>query len=273
MLGSRLFFGTSTGRSGTMLLANLLNSEPGVTCLHEGKFRHREEPGEQVLEFLTLENLHAYHSRHAAEEIFRRKRERIEPTGLLGDLAYNYAPFVRAIPNVYPEAKLIVMFRNGIEFVRSVVTDEDPDPTPVGWKASRPTSRVERFIALGRLRPAPEDPLSAEWPTLSVVAKNAWLWAETNRLILDGADAWQPSQVLIVRFEDLIGDLDGAYGKVRTFLGITSDLTAVTRALMRAPINRRSKKVLPEWRDWTDDQKTEFERFAGSVMVQLGYSI
>ena len=56
-----LVFGTGSGRCGTMTLANILNAEPDVVCTHEGKFREREETGVQVIPFLTLQNLIAYH--------------------------------------------------------------------------------------------------------------------------------------------------------------------------------------------------------------------
>ena len=276
MAGSGLFFGASTGRSGTMLLANLLNSEPGVTCLHEGKFRNREEPGDQVLAYLTLENVLAYHNRSAAEDIFRRKRGAVRSLAenkLFGDIAYNYAPFVDVMPRVFDDAKLVVMFRDGREFVRSVVTDQDPDPTPVGWKAGRVSSKVERFISLGRLRPAQEDPLSTEWPTLSVVAKNAWLWAETNRLILEGLRAWRDSHVLQVKFETFVSDMPSTYSQVRQFLGIEGKPSAETRSLMNAPINRRSAKKMPDWHMWKSDEQQDFMRFAGNTMKHLGYSV
>lgn len=70
----RLFFGASTGRTATMAFANALNSEPDTTCLHEGKFRHEETSGEQVLSFLTLENRLAYETPNAAHEIVAAKR-------------------------------------------------------------------------------------------------------------------------------------------------------------------------------------------------------
>lgn len=46
-----LFFGASAGRSGTMTLANLLNAEDRVVCLHEGKIRRLEESGSSGYRF------------------------------------------------------------------------------------------------------------------------------------------------------------------------------------------------------------------------------
>ena len=55
-----LFFGAGSGRCGTMMLANLLNSEQHLLCLHEGNERDKETPGKQWLPFLTLENVLAF---------------------------------------------------------------------------------------------------------------------------------------------------------------------------------------------------------------------
>ena len=55
-----------------MSLANLLNSEAAAVCLHEGKFRHGEAPGEQVLPYLTLQNGQAYAHPTKADDLFQR---------------------------------------------------------------------------------------------------------------------------------------------------------------------------------------------------------
>ena len=54
-----------------MHLANTLNAEPDCVCVHEGKFRLREESGDQKLPFLTLENRIAYEYPERAAEIAR----------------------------------------------------------------------------------------------------------------------------------------------------------------------------------------------------------
>lgn len=274
-----IFFGTGTGRCGTMLLANLLNSEPGVVTLHEGKFRHEEEAGEQVLPFLTLQNFHAYCQPETAVDILRKTRAETVPrvaaeldASVLGDIAYNYACFVKALPSVFPEAKLLFIHRDGRDFVRSAYTAEVPDPTPVGWlDEGRPQTRVERYIALGRLRPCPGDPLEVDWPALTPVAKNAWLWAETNRLILEGLEAWSPGSVLTVRFEDLVADLTGQYAAIKRFLGLQETHSDAFTELTRRPINLRKAHVLPPWREWDADVTESFWEFAGEMMRKLGY--
>jgi len=282
MTEPQIFFGTGAGRCGTMLLANLLNNENDFLCCHEGKIRELEESGKQWLEFLTLENLIAYQHPENADEIFRSKRKMIEriasDKGLkgIGDVAYNNAPFTRIIPSVFPNAKLIVIVRDGRDFVRSVYTSERPDPTPVGWlDINTDLTELERFIEFGRLRPFDAFDEGSWWQDATPVEKNAWLWAETYRLIFDGIDlSWNRKNIHIIKFEEFITDIPGQYAEVRSFLDIDGPMPAEVKKLFEKPVNRRARdaRILPEWRMWTDEDKAFFLRHAEGMMTRLGYA-
>lgn len=273
--GRGLFFGVGTGRCGTMSLANALNHHKSVLCLHEGMIRNGTVKGEPVLPFLTLQNNLAYSSPEEADAIFDKFRGKManakfDNVNFFGDIAYNYSPFVRSIYQKYPEAKLIFIFRNGIDFVRSAVTAAEPDPCPVGWKADGARlSREERYIALGRLRPSPTNPLHQKWPSMDVIERNSWLWAETNRIILDSLKYWPEKQVLKLRLEDFAKNPIGIVREVLEFLCVPSSFDSV-----EVPhINSRNLKVLPEWIDWSDFDKHKFVSHAGEVMRRLGYNL
>ncbi|WP_341253298.1 sulfotransferase [Euzebya pacifica] len=277
--GDDLFFGVGTGRCGTMLLANLLHGEADVACLHEGKLRHGAEPGDQWLPFLTLQNLAAYHTPERADELFEAARgsmsvvRRDHGVGLLGDIAYNYAPFVPAIRTRFPAARIVVMVRHGVGFVRSAHSVQGPDPTPVGWPEPRRLDRVERFIGLGRLRPRPGDDAARRWTTMDAVARNAWLWAETNRIVLDAVAGCPTDRLLVVPHEALVEDALGTYRTVRRFLGITGPLPASARETLQHRINARPSKALGPWADWSPERRASFLEHAGHMMQRLGYDV
>lgn len=277
-----IFFGAGAGRCGSMMLANLLNAEDGVLTLHEGKIREIEESKQQWLPFLTLENYQAYAKPETAEQVFADRRKEIpriiEDEGLrgIGDIAYNNSPFVGAIPKVFPTARLIVLVRDGRDFVRSVYTSERPDPTPVGWLDDGvELNDLEKFIAFGRLRPVPGSELGAAWPDMTPVEKNAWLWAETYRIVLDAVEeAWSPDRVKIVRAEDMFADPTGVYGEIREFLRFDWPVNESVQDLLTRRINSRSKSssyILPKHPDWTSDVTEAFWAQAGPMMDRLGY--
>lgn len=276
----RLFFGVSTGRSGTMAIANALNQEPGVTCTHEGKFRHREVPRDRVLRFLTLENRLAYERPQHAAEIFESTRGDIYVHASkyggthFGDIAYNYAPFLESISMRYPEARLIVFVRNGIDFVRSATQAAGEDQTPVGWPPrGKPLTAVERYVGLGRLAPRRDDPLAARWGLLDHIARNAWLWAETNRLILNGVSRREAGTTFIVRYEEFFANPLASYETLREFLGFAGKMPADVAAMLRTPINQRASKVVGVYEVWTESQREAFRELAGAMMHRLGYAL
>jgi hypothetical protein len=262
-----------------MAFANALNSELGVVCTHEGKFRHGESPGEQVLPFLTLENRLAYERPTEAAALFDRGRGNLRDLARargcthFGDLAYNYAPFVLRIGAHYPAARLLVFVRSGIEFVRSAAQESGVDPAPVGWPPrEKPLTAVERFIEFGRLAPRQHDPMAVRWRSFDYVARNAWLWAETNRLIFDAIASRPPGSTLIIRHESFAADPVKEYTLARRLLGLRDELPSRTRDILRTPINRRWAKALGPYASWTTERRTLFDELAGAMMQRLGYS-
>jgi Sulfotransferase family len=280
--GASLFFGLGAGRCGTMALANLLNSENGVTCLHEGKMRTREIAGEKLLPFLTLQNGQAYQKPETAKALLARFRGNMPEVAaqrgdrLLGDIAYNYAPFLEHIPELFPEARIIVMVRNGVDFVQTATALSGEDFTPVGWPPrSKPLSDVENYVGLGRWRPRPGERWAAEWETeFDHFERNAWLWAETNRAILRAIPAISQDRLMLLRFEDFFGDLPSQYPALRAFLGISGEVPEQTANLLAArPINHRSERAMAAVAEWSPAMKERFLSIAGDVMAELGYSI
>lgn len=275
-----LVFGTGSGRCGTMTLANLLNAEPDVVCTHEGKFRKREETGEQVIPFLTLQNLIAYHEPAQAISILKQTRSNMEQSykqfhkSVVADIAYNYVPFIKNLPELYPDAKLIVMFRDGRDFVRSAYVDDVPDLTPVGWPdPEKELTKLERYIEIGRWRPLDSDAPDSEWRTMDSFEKNCWLWAETNKVLLNSIEYWNPKNVLILKFEEFFSDVAAHYATVRKFLELDGNIPDTVLALINKPvINVRLRKKIPKWTEWDSEIQAKFDRQACSVMEKLDYS-
>lgn len=277
-----LFLGTGAGRCGTMALANLLNSELDVTCLHEGKIRAREAAGEKLLPFLTLQNRQAYEKPETAAALFQRYRGDMAARGAangtawFGDVAYNYAPFIEHAPAALPGARIFVLFRNGLDFVRSATALEGDDPAPVGWPPrDKVLGDVENFIGLGRWRPRAGARWAAEWDRdFDHFERNAWLWAETNRVLLDALDRIDPAVVMRIRFEDFFPRLPHAYGELRDFLGLSPAMAPATLALLEGRrINHRSEYAVPPAAEWDLGMRSRFAQIAGDVMERLGYSL
>lgn len=277
-MAKQLFFGLSTGRTATMLLANTLNTEPQCVCVHEGKFRHLETSGEQIIPFLTLENRIAYEYPERALEIIQTKRGNLDQveTGNashFGDIAYNYCPFLRPLAQHFPQSKFIVIFRNGISFLRSATQLSGEDEVPVGWPPEeKPLTDLERYISLGRLQPRKASQASGDWQSWGAFEKNVWLWAETNRIVLDALEEIAPERVRIVRFEEFVSQPLDVYQGIRGFLGLSDDVPEeVKSVLLTRKVNARKNYWLPAYSEWTPQQKEFFRTTAGPVMQSLEY--
>ena len=272
-----IFFGASTGRTGTMHLANVFNAENDCTCSHEGKFRIREDSGEQILPFLTLENRIAYEYPEKSNAIIAEKRSMIKNLDLegsvFGDIAYNNSPFLCALAEQFEDAKFILLFRDGRSFVRSATVADGVDETPVGWPpGDKPLTQLERYISLGRLQPRRNDPYRDAWEGWDAFQKNTWLWTETNRLILSSLEAIDPSRWMIVHFETFVGDKLNTYAQMRKFVGIRNDMSEKVKSLLLAPkINSRKHYSTRLYEHWDDSQKNFFWNMAGEIMEKLGY--
>jgi hypothetical protein len=262
-----------------MGLANALGAENGVTCTHEGKIRTLEQVGAQVLRFLTLENRLAYETPKDALALFKATRGNMIDIAMasasthFGDIAYNYAPFLHPLSTCYPNAKLIVFFRSGIDFVRSATQSVGEDQTPIGWPPrQKMLTSIERYVGLGRLAPRIGDPLAARWGSLDHIARNAWLWAETNRLILEGIARRPAGTTFVIRFEQFFTDPVSNYPALREFLGLSGATSPQVLSLLHHPINQRTAKVAPAFDSWTELERDQFREFAGEMMQTLEYA-
>lgn len=275
----QLFFGASAGRSGTMFLANLLNAEDGVLCVHEGKIREHETAGVQHLPFLTLENRMAYEYPEKRDEILERKRpeslldQLVQEHGVFGDVAYNNSPFLEPLAKRFPAAKFLISVRDGREFVRSATVLSGEDPTPVGWYPDdKPLSEMERYISFGRLRPKQGSVEADVWEDWSAFQKNCWLWGETSRLIVEALDKISKDRVLVIDLRQFKESPVKTYAGVRKFLGLTSEMSQVSTELLTGRrVNRKTSYDLPAYEDWSKEMKSFFWDTNRDMMEYFNY--
>ena len=206
-VATRFVWCASTGRTATMFLATCLNRLADVVALHEGHL-----PGGRPLPRLPLVNVHnrrAWHDPGYAARIVAEMRDvetlgaAADGAGLLVDAAFYNAPLLAAIAEHHPDALLFVIFRRCEGFVRSATITDGEDRQPAGWPdRSKPLTDREKFISLGRLKPAPGHRDHASWSDWSAIQRNIWLWTAVNRHLhrFDGAN----TSCHRLFFEDLV---------------------------------------------------------------------
>lgn len=187
----RFAFCASTGRTATMFLAQCLNRLTDVVGLHEG---HSLSDSTSIprLPLINVHHRKAWHDPVYADRLVADRRDiatlsaAADGAWLLIDAAFYNAPLLAPIARQHPNCLLIVIFRRCEGFVRSATIVSGEDLQPAGWPdRSKPLTNREKFISLGRLKPAPDHPDSASWSNWSAIQRNIWLWTTVNRHLLD----------------------------------------------------------------------------------------
>lgn len=159
-----------------------------------------------------------------------------------------YIYFIDALYLLNPEIKIILMVRNGQDFVRSALS-----------------RRWHEHNAFGTA-PLRNDRYFSKWDSLTPIQKNAWIWEYRNRKALDGLSTLPAKQRLVLRIEDVhkqetLCMLEAFTGKK------VSDIESAKRRH-----NANPAFSLPPKEEWTEQQRDEFNAVAGEMMSFLGYA-
>lgn len=309
-----VFFVVGHGKSGTTWVARLLGSHPDVLCLWEGRFIgrewHREDLGgvEARVPPRTLSGAIANSGDlrlWAERSVWARRGDPDEHLRNLTRLALDYfldqrlagtgkkivgdkTPFlpgahtVREIHDVYPEAKVIHVIRDGRDAEVSWMHHRWNRSTEKGGIQVLSPGEAERRDAYL------ENPGGAAGPGLfeeGELRARAAQWRETVTEARRDGPELLGANYTEVRYEDLLADASAETGRLLGFLGAGEE--AVRRCVERAsfetvsggrrpgeedPTSLVRKGVSGDWREaFTARDRGVFKEEAGDLLVELGY--
>lgn len=249
--------------------------------MHEGIVEASMSSKLNYIPPLFLENLEAYFNPEKAQDIIIARRcyiieeifnafpwiERI------CDVAFYYAPFITALKKVFPDCRLVIIIRDGRFYVRSSTTSQVPDPQPVGYgPADEFTCQSHPVLFKGRLRPKKLTPIDIMWSSFSSFQKNAWVWAETNRIIFEQLNNLPEENYKIFRFEDLfIHRKVESFKSLLRYIGYEDISITDLEEILLQKINKREMKTLLHPTEWNKQMKDQFDEICGEMMNKLGY--
>lgn len=244
-----LFFVLGTGRSGTQLIADLMNASGHAAVFHEPNFRsdvatmeeHRRNPDRAAEYWREFRSVEVYR-RWLADRDARFYGE------VTGTLRY-HAPVIRSL---FPSAQLFLISRDGRGFVRSVM----------GW----PFVYGRGSVGVYALAPLEDDPYFAEWPRMDRFERICWAWQETNAFLMRHVDAsrW-------LQFEALVADYGYFSERLTGRLGLDFPRELWKEHAERKSRNSTKEYGFPDWDGWSKDQQDAFRRICGDTMAKLGY--
>ena len=279
---SKVYFVTGSGRSGTTSCARILGTASNSRIFHELEPRFTTE----VLQY-RLGNLI-----DPRPTIWNRRieliREVIQSGSIYGEKdqqTFCWLPFYRELFN----PRFVFVKKDGRDAIRSNMdyhnlisatmyreAIDKTKPTAQAMQALGSLPVDEDLTEQARPRPLPNDSAYGEWPMMSRLEMFAWYWSHTTRVIqrdLYRMEDWRWKEIDYTdgpSMEDIMGIFD--------FLELDGfDEEKVTSLLdvRVGSIEQMSNKEyvrFPSWEDWDDITTKSFNRYAGSAMVELGYS-
>lgn len=158
-----------------------------------------------------------------------------------------YIYFIDALYLLDPAIKIILMVRNGQDFVRSAFSR--------GWHERKEYGTV----------PLRDDRYFSKWGSLTPIQKNAWTWQHRNRKALEGLSAVPAKQKLVLRIEDIRKQ------ETLCMLEAYTGKRVSDRELAKKRHNANPAFSLPPKEQWTEQQRDEFNAIAGKMMSFFGY--
>jgi hypothetical protein len=250
-------FVLSTGRVGTKTLAALLRLAPNLFVYHE-----------PVPKLFGLSAL-AY--RHF-DDLPARKMLLVafgETRGTL--LNYSLAcsrGYVETGPHVTFLAPTIVEAVPGVKFIHLV-----RDPRQVVRSAMRREWYDGHKYDRTRIMPRPNSDLSRRWSSFDAFQKSAWLWAETNRWIMEFASTLPDDRTMLVRAEDIFSQVTRTIDDLFEFVSAPLPSSRKIERVLAGRLNQQERGAFPRPTNWTDEMNEDLSRLAGEVAREIGYDI
>jgi hypothetical protein len=252
-------FVLSTGRVGTETLANLFGLEKSIFSHHEPYpklFALSKLAYEMADIFLGDANI-----KKVLQESFQTSRNELMNYSLACDRGYIetspqctfLAPIILSLT---PNAKFIHLVRNPNDVVRSGMRR--------GWYNGH------EFDS-NRIIPLPDTKFAKMWKSYAPYQKNLWLWAETNRWILDFAKGLSSHNYLLIQAETIFQKDMNTINRLYKFIGKTNPPERKIKAVINKRLNMQRKGEFNPPANLQKLLDDDLKNFVGSVSKKLNY--
>jgi len=241
----KIFFILAIGRSGTKFFSQLLGKSKNAYIVHEpvrSDFRAYKKA------FFSEKKAYNYFKNFRKKEIYlRAKLKNIEVYGEVNSVIRHHC---NAIRQLFPNAEIIHLVRDGRDVVRSMMARKTMTSEDQNTKNIRPTN---------------DNPWYDKWESMNRFEKLCWYWDVENRYLHKNIDK-------IIYFEKLISDYD--YFNKNLLLPLNLEIhKEIFEKEIKSPKNLTKKHKIPRWNDWEPEKIESFNKICGETMKNLGYEI
>ncbi|MFZ0390088.1 MAG: sulfotransferase, partial [Calditrichia bacterium] len=246
-------FVLSTGRSGTLLLNQLLQLSPAAAAHHQPSPELIRASKRAYEEIRQSPEVFCEVLKSAREELILQAAQRNKVYIETNNRITFFAP---VIPDVFPQAVFIHLTRHPGAFVRSGIRRR--------WYSGKHEHDVGR--------PEPLEPeMKTKWKQFTQVEKIGWLWNETNRFIEDFKKEVNPERVLQIKAENLFSDPQTTE-KIFAFLHLPPISRQRIAKKLKTPVNVQKKGEFPKYSDWPPEIKEQLRKVV-PIASRYGYSL
>ena len=252
----RSVFVLSSGRTGTTMLASVLDECPEVKAVHELR-PHLYNARREAYDTEGFSNRTLMERTFSGErmELFR---EAVGSEQLVVDASPFLSFFAPALHESLPRSRFIYMHRDPETFVVSGMRR--------GWYERHGKDPF-------RLEPRPGTSTAAKWPDWSRFQKICWLWSEYNRTCLHCFEQLDSDRRLELPVREFWSEPDRSLRKILAFIDVPEDNIDVMLERMKRPANVQKKRNnIPDPADWPDEWRAQLDEITGEMKDRLGYA-
>ena len=244
---------TSTGRTGTKLLAQVFASTPGVEAVHVSSNSILVNVISNLWLCGACPRVFVRLAWKVLKSPYPPNRERV----FLDSNNHLYA-FVVDFQELIPAVKVLHLVRDPRTYI----------PSHLNWAHSRPKSYLANFI-IPFWQPNPW--LCGEvsffyYIKMSAAERFAWIWQFKNRMLNSLEESGVP--YMRVRLEDMAKSTE-VQDEISAFLGV--DKNNVDWPAGGRKINKSTSSRIPSYSDWPEDWVISMRKWCGPLMTKYGY--
>lgn len=254
-------FVLSTGRVGSETLAYLLRLANHVFVYHEPR------PELFALSKLAYELSDVFSVDENVERTFKEgfltARRELFNYSLYCDRGYvetgPQATFLAPIIlKAIPEVKFIHLVRDPRMVVRSAMRR--------GWYDGH-------AYDFSRIVPAPGTDMGSAWENFDLFQKNLWLWAETNRWIMNFSKSLPEEQYLLAHSEDIFNAHEDTVRSLYHFIGTDIPPSRRIARVLGKRLNAQIRGIFKQPDDWLVGVEKDLSVFVSNIAFEMGYQL
>lgn len=243
-----MFFIVSTGRSGTVTLAQTLSLIDGCIGVHE--------PAPQLIMESAEYRYGSVDERRLREILVESRHPRVRGS-VYCESNQTLSLIIPVLIDVFPQARFVWLIRNGLDQVASAYSKQWYSGHSENHDRYEDCPPLERTWIDGRIEGDRCGDVSREvWQSLDRFGRCCWYWSYVNRLIGADLGALASEHFNLVRLEDLEAQLP----ELLDWMGLKTVLLPTPKRL-----NKGKRSAYP-WTAWTPEERASFEEWCGPLM-------